>query len=168
MIRLELGNKELRFEHSLVSLSDWEAHYEKPFFSPKQDEEKSEEEMFKYFEHMLISNPKNRHLIPLIDSDQMFAMANYINAGRTATIVREIPGKNGPNENVTSELIYYWMISFKIPFKPSDEWHLNRLLTLVRVCGVKSQPPGKQSKSKIAQDYRKINEERRRQTGSSG
>lgn len=167
MITLTINDKELRFEHSLVSLSEWEGEYEKAFFSPKEDEEKTVEEMLGYFEHMLVSPSKHRHLVRLMDEEQQLALANYINATRSATIVRDIPGKKGPNENVTSELIYYWMIAFKIPFS-SDKWHLNRLLMLIKICGVKNSTPTKQSKAQIAQSHRELNEQRRRQSGSKG
>lgn len=168
MFTLKINNQDLRFEHSLVSLSEWEGEYETPFFSRTDEDVKTPEEMMAYFECMLVSDYSQHHLVRLMSNEQKIALADYIKKDRTATIVQEIPGKKGPNEHVTSELIYYWMIAFKIPFKPSDEWHLNRLLMLVKVCGVKNAPPTKQSKQKIAQSYREMNEQRRKQFGTKG
>ena len=172
MITLEVNNRELQFEHSLVSLSDWEAHYEKPFYSPKKDEQKTGDELLKYFELMLIGkSKKHRHLVLLLTKQQMDTLAQYISSAKTATTVKEIQTKAGPQENVTSELIYYWLVQFRIPFKPTDEWHLNRLLMLVKVASAKQAPPPKKSSQnqvKLAMSMREINEQRKREMGTSG
>lgn len=171
MITISVNDISLDFEHSLVSLSDWEAHYEKAFYLPKitDDETRTEEEMMKYFEFMLLDR-SHRHLIQLLSQDQQLILAEYLNKARTATTVREIQKSRGASDNITSELVYYWLVTFKIPFKPTDEWHLNRLLMLVRVCSAKQAPPpkGRQSRAKLAQNMREINEQRRAATGSSG
>ena len=171
MIVLTVNDKDLRFEHSLVSLSEWESEFEKPFYSSNDDETKTDEEMIKYFECMLISDIKYRYLVRLLDPDQTLALSVYIGKDRTATRVREMIEKRGPKVNVTSELIYYWMISFKIPFTPCDTWHLNRLLMLVKVCGAKSAadaPKTKQSQTQMAMSMRELNEQRLKESGSSG
>ena len=171
MITLTVTDIELKFEHSLVSLSDWEADFEKPFYSPKKEDEMDNDEMLSYFEYMLVSPKKKIHLVRLLDEDQRLQLAHYINKSRTATTVREIQQKKGPSENVTSELIYYWLVAFKIPFKPTDEWHLNRLLMLVKVCGAKNAPPQKQTRQGTAnriQAMRELNEQRRRERGTKG
>ena len=64
------------------------------------------------------------------------------------------------NEKMSSELIYYWMVAAQIPFE-CQKWHLNRLLTLIRICGIKSEPPKKMSKSDVAEKYRRTNAARR-------
>lgn len=175
MLVLTIGGKDLRFEHSLVSLSEWEGFYEKPFFSVREDQTKTTEEFLKYFEFMLSPlDFKHRKLLkdskgePSFTADQLTELVEYINADRTATVVREIQNKPGPKENVTSELIYYWLVAFKIDFWPTDTWHLNRLLMLVRVCGVKNAPATKKSRGQMVQDYRKLNEERRKKLGTTG
>ena len=171
MITIKLATgQELDFEHSLVSLSDWEAEYEKPFYSPTK-EGKTEDEMLKYFEYMMIGPRRDRYLVYLLTEEQQVELANYINRSRTATTVRDIPGKGGPQENITSELIYYWLSSFKIPFSPTEEWHLNRILTLVKIHGVKNQPPSK-NKQKVSADrvaaMRAENERRLAAMGTKG
>lgn len=170
MITLKVLDENLDFEHSLASLSEWESEFEKPFFPPAlaEDQTKTEKEMLAYFEFMLVSSREQHHLVRLLDNDQQVALVNYLNKNRTATVVREIQSAPGPKENVTSELIYYWMIMLKIPFKPTDEWHLNRLLMLIKVCGAKNAKPEKHSRAKTAQNFREINEARRKASGSSG
>lgn len=170
MITLKINEKELQFEHSLVSLSDWEAEFQRPFFSPI-NEPKTDDEFLKYFEYMLVGSKKHRHLLILMTQEQKIALVNYIAEQRTATTVREIQNKPGSRENVTSELIYYWLVAFKIPFKPTDEWHLNRLLMLVKVTGAKQAPAPKQtpqSRAKLAMSMRELNEQRLRERNTSG
>ena len=171
MISLNVLDKELQFEHSLVSLSDWEAEYEKPFFSPDPIATLTNEEMLRYFELMLVRPKKLIHLVPILSEDQLNDLSRYIGQSRTATTVREIQSKTGKSENVTSELIYYWLVMFKIPFEPTDKWHLNRLLMLVKVCGAKQAPAQKQTRQSQAQrvaSMREENERRKRELGTRG
>lgn len=170
MITFDVNNTKLDFEHSLVSLSEWESEFEKPFYASRKDETKTQEELLRYFEHMLIFPKESIHLVQLLSEDQQLLLVQYISKSRTATTIREIQQHRGPRENVTSELIYYWLVAFRIPFKPTEEWHLNRLLTLVRVCSAKQAPPSKsrQSKASVAQSMRDINEQRRKQLGTTG
>lgn len=92
----------------------------------------------------------------------------YISNPMTATTFYEGPeATRGKQEIVTNELIYYWMISLQIPVE-FEKWHLNRLLTLIRVCNVKNQPPKKRSQRDIASSYKALNEARRKQYNSKG
>lgn len=171
MISLTVNEKELTFEHSLASLSEWESEHEKPFFPPNDKDQKTLDEMISYFEAMLVSSRKNIHLVSLLDDEQLLELSEYIQRGRTATTVREIQEKTGKKENVTSELIYYWLVAFKIPFEPTDKWHLNRLLTLVRVCSIKNAPakkPTRASRAQQVQSMRSLNEQRLREMGTRG
>jgi hypothetical protein len=75
------------------------------------------------------------------------------------------PGKKG--QVVTSELIYYWMIAYDIPSE-YQKWHLNRLLTLIRICEIKNQPSKKMSKKNILSSNRSLNEARKKAMGTRG
>lgn len=170
MITFYVDKTELNFEHSLVSLSNWEAEYERPWYSNKK-EDRTDEEIRRYFELMYIGPKKHRHLVQLLTHDEQLALIQYISKPRTATTVREIQNRRGGSrENVTSELIYYWLVAFKIPFSPTETWHLNRLLMLVKVCSAKQAPAQKsrQSKAQLAQSMREINERRRNELGTTG
>lgn len=171
MITLIVNNTKLNFEHSLVSLSEWEAELEKPFFSNGKGEKREESEWMKYFECMLIGESREYpHLIQLLDIDQKLLLINYMQKDRTGTTINEIKKPRGRQENVTSELIYYWLVTFKIPFQPTETWHLNRILMLVKICSIKQAPPSKnkQSRASLAQNMREINEQRRRESGTRG
>lgn len=157
----------VKLEHSLLSLAKWESEKEKPFFPHNPETEISQVDMFDYFAYMVLDRDDEEEVIRSLSSDDYVKITQYINSPRTATTVREIQSKPGPKENVSSELIYYWMISFNIPFE-CDKWHLNRLITLIRICSVKNSKPEKVSPEKRAKDFRRLNEERKKKFGTSG
>ena len=91
----------------------------------------------------------------------------YIEAPMTATKISQHQKQTGPKEIITSELIYYWMIANNIP-QEYQKWHLNRLLTLIEVCGVKNAPPKKMSARELANQNAALNAARRKAMGSKG
>jgi hypothetical protein len=159
------GGTQLQLEHSLVSLSKWESIHEKPFLG---EVEKSSDEVLSYIECMLLGEiPRGDFLTQL--SEENFQQINaYIDAKMTATWFSEQPGApKASREVITSELIYYWMTVFHIPFE-CETWHLNRLFTLIRICNVKQSKPKKMSRGEIARRNRELNAQRKAQLGTKG
>lgn len=160
----------LTLEHSLVSLSKWESKYEKPFLST---DEKSEEEIMDYITMMDVSPETPPEVFSSITNTQYLEINKYINAKRSATWFNEIETKKKTTQTVTSELIYYWLTSYDIPWE-AQHWHLSRLFTLIKVFGAeRSQHDTTNKKSRtssesIAAERRKLNEQRRKQLGTSG
>ena len=156
----------LQMEHSLISLSEWEAKWKKPFLN--KPESRTSEELLDYFRCMTITKNVNPLAFASLTQEHINTIVNYINDPMTATWFSEDgkPSKR-PTEVVTSELIYYWMIAQNIPFE-CRKWHLNRLLTLIRVCNVKNNPPKKMSKAEIARRQRELNEQRKKKLGTKG
>lgn len=154
----------LQLEHSLVSLSKWESKYCKPFLSKS---EKTIEETLDYIKFMTISQNVNPEVYDHITLNNVREINAYIDAPMTATTFAN--DKNGrPNrEIITAELIYYWMITLNIPFE-CQKWHLNRLITLIRVCDVKNAPPKKMSKREIASRNASLNAARRQRLNTKG
>lgn len=99
--------------------------------------------------------------------EQFEKVAEYIEHKMTATTFSNINNGAVRNEVVTSELIYYWMISLNIPFE-CQKWHLNRLLTLIQVCSIKNTPPKKVSRSAILNRNAMLNAERKKQLNTKG
>lgn len=161
----ELPALELHLEHSLVSLSKWESLREKPFYGR---EGMTHEETNSYIEQMILNPPSEEDWVLRFMAKDYAAVTEYINSKQSATWFREDSQKRGPREIITNELIYYWMISFQIPFIPCETWHLNRLMTLIKICGVKQTKPKPMSRQERADQYRRLNAERRQQLGSAG
>lgn len=160
-------DQELSFEHSLVSLSKWEAKWEKPYLS---SEEKTNEEIYGYIEAMCVTPNVDPVVFQCLTESNLDDIKNYIDAKMTATWFNERQQKSGgrnSNEIITSELIYYWLIALNIPFEV-ERWHLNRLFTLVKVVNAKNAPPKKMSKAEIAAQNRDLNARRKAQMGTTG
>ncbi len=156
---------ELRLEHSLISLSKWEQIHEKVFFSR---DGMTREETKSYIEQMLLSEPPSFNWIDRFEPEHFELVTTHINKKHTATWFPEESVSKNSSEIITNELIYYWMISFQIPFDPCETWHVNRLMTLVKVCGIKQTKPKKMSRQAQAEEYRRLNESRRNKLGTAG
>ena len=154
----------LQLEHSLVSLSKWESKWCKPFFSKQ---EKTYEETIDYIKCMTITQNVKDDVYTRLTNDNVMQINKYIEAPMTATTFSKDANGKGGKEIITSELIYYWMIALNIPFE-CQKWHINRLLTLVRVCNVKNEPSKKMSKKDIMSRNRALNAARRKQLNSKG
>ena len=154
----------LELEHSLVSLSKWEQKYERPFLDTK---EKTTKEVLDYVKMMALDPNIPPEVFLKLSDANILAINGYLDAKMTATWFSEAPGAPQSRDIITAELIYYWMISFQIPFE-CEHWHLNRLFTLIRVCNVKSSKPKKMSRAEIAQRQRDLNEQRKKALGTSG
>ena len=152
----------LKLEHSLVSISKWESKWHKAFLS---NNEKTPDEIMDYIRCMTI-NQVDPIVYYCLSQKNMDDIKAYIDDPMTATTIKDIPGKRN-HEVVTSELIYYWMVALQIPFE-CEKWHINRLLTLIRVCNIKNQPAKNIPKREILNQNRLLNEARRKKYHTKG
>lgn len=153
-----------RFEHSLLSISKWESKYHKKFLGS----DKTVAELQDYICTMCLDDidpiyistmsAKNMELIEKYIEDSMTATTFSAETNRTAGLNREV---------FTSEVIYYYMFTFGIP-KECEKWHINRLLTLLKIFSIKNQDPKKPNKKDIFARNRAINAANRARYHSKG
>lgn len=155
----------LQLEHSLVSLSKWESKWCKAFLNPKL--EKTYEETIDYIKCMTITQNVDSSVYDRLTKSNIDAINAYIDSPMTATTFSNYNNKGPSKEIITAELIYYWMISFNIPME-CQKWHLNKLLTLIRVCDIKNTPPKKMSRREVINRYASLNAARKKQMNSTG
>lgn len=161
---VEPKTQTLQLEHSLVSLSKWESKWQKPFYSKK---ELSDEETLDYIKCMTLTKNVDPDVYNHLSRENVKTIMDYIGNPMTATTFSKDDKSSNNREVITSELIYYWMIASNIPFE-CQKWHLNRLITLIRVCGVKNTPPKKRSKRDIMSRNAALNASRRKQMNTKG
>lgn len=159
-----INDVHLELEHSLVSVSKWESIYEKPFLTPGV---KSSEEIFDYIKAMVLTPNVDLDVLYTCSQKNLDKIQEYIDSNQSATTFGAMPERRGPGEIITSELIYYWIVSFNIPFE-CQYWHLNRLFSLIRICNIKNSKPKRMSRNEIAQRNRELNAQRREKLGTSG
>ncbi len=160
---IEIPEKTIKLEHSLVSVSKWEAMHHKPFL---MREEKTPEEMLDYIKCMTVTQNVDDKVYSFLSSENIKKIGDYIEDPMTATKVPNLGGRPS-REIVTSELIYYWMTVYNIPSE-YQKWHLNRLMALIEICAFKNAPQKKMSKSQIYSRNRSLNAARRAKYNTKG
>lgn len=153
----------VEMEHSLVSLSKWESKYKKPFLG---EAEKSSEETLDYIRLMVCSSHES-DVVDAMTAENFQTIIDYIKSPETATTFHNLPKPKRMAETVTSEIIYFWMVSYQLPID-AEKWNLNRLFALIQVCSIKNSDPKKMSRQEIANRNRELNAQRRAQYGTSG
>lgn len=167
---IALPKQTLMLEHSLISLAKWESKWKKPFLDDDVKNEKTAEEMLDYIKCMTINNGVEDVVYNNLSYDDILKIKEYIDDPMTATWFtnhREGKGRARAGSKITAEILYYDMIALQIPFE-CQKWHLNRLLTLIRVCQIKSQPPKKMGRKEAMRQQKAINAARRAQHGTAG
>lgn len=163
---INLPKVTIKMEHSLYTISKWESKHHKSFFSRN---EKTSSELIDYI-HIMIQEPEqvNLDLLNAITGNKSIVdkIKEYLDDTMTGTFFREIP-KRSSSELVTSELLYYQMISYRIPVE-FEHWHINRLVTLIKVFNIKNSPPKKRSMASIMRENDALNEARKKQLGTKG
>ena len=160
---VDIKEQTLKLEHSLVSLSKWESKWHKSFLSTQ---DKTTEEILDYIRCMTLTQNVKPEVYNRLTRKNIEEINKYIEDPMTGTYFSKTKSSS-QREIVTSELIYYWMISLNIPME-CQKWHLNRLLTLIRVCNIKNQPSKKMSRNEIMSRNAALNAARRKKLNSKG
>lgn len=158
---------EVWLEHSLVSLSKWESKYQRPFL---ENDEKTPEEILDYLKGMVVDIDTDPDVLNRCTEQNLKDIQKYIESSESATTfgpsLEGVGASRG--ETITSELIYYWMVAFRIPFE-CQQWHLNRLLTLIKICSIKNSDEKKKiPRHEIARRNRELNAKRKAKLNTKG
>lgn len=159
-----MKERTITLEHSLVSLSKWESKWCKPFLT---NADKTDEELIDYFRCMTITQNVDPNIYYCLTRQNIQEITDYMNSPHTATTIKSRGPARRSREQVTAELIYYWMVAFRIPFE-CQKWHLNRLITLIRICEIKNQKPKKRSQRDVLNEYAAINEANKTRFNTKG
>ncbi|MBQ0141847.1 MAG: hypothetical protein KBT06_03440 [Prevotellaceae bacterium] len=156
----------LTLEHSLVSLSKWESKWHKPFLSK---EPKTHEETVDYIKCMTLTQNVDDSIYTYLTNKNITEINEYIEDSMTATWFGKGDDKSNKinNRPITSELIYYWMVALQIPFE-CQKWHLNRLITLIKVCNEENKQPKSMNKRDLYKRNAAMNAARRSKNHSKG
>lgn len=155
----------LRLEHSLVSISKWEAKWHKAFLGKQP---KTSEESLDYIRCMVVSQNVEPRFLEYLTPENINEINSYIDNPMSATYIPDRPNGAVGKDVATSELIYYWMVAYQIPSE-YEKWHLNRLLTLIKICDLKNSPNDKpRNVNEIMQSHAAINAARRKKLGTKG
>lgn len=161
---IQIKGRKIQLEHSLKSVALWESKWHKPYISREQ---KTKEELVDYIRCMSLTKDVDPITFYYIPESEIQKIVEYIEDPMTATTFREEKKGGVKDKIVTSEILYYDMIALNIPWE-CEKWHLNRLITLIRVCSEKNKPEKKMSKNDIYRRNRALNAARRAKLGTKG
>lgn len=150
-IFLKVKETTLKLEHSLISVSKWESRWKKAYANTK----KTPKMLLDYVRCMTL-NAVDPLVYNCLTQDDIKKIIDYMEDPMTATVITSRDNKKIDDDIITSELIYYYMAAFNIPFE-CEKWHFNRLLTLIRVCSEKNKPPKKMSQKDLYARQKAIN-----------
>lgn len=150
----------LQLEHSLLAISKWESKHHKPFLGDGTVEGRlTPEEFLDYIFDMTVTKNVDPNVYLNLTAENIEAIQKYIHESMTATTFSNTTPDNS-KQVVTAEIIYWEMIQLNIPFE-CQKWHLNRLMTLIRVCSIKQQKPEKMPHNEMVAQRRALNASRK-------
>lgn len=170
----------LRLEYSLVSLSKWESKWHIPFFDDSM--EKTPEQMQDFVRCMTVTQGVDPTVYARLTVENLNAIYRYMEDPMTATWFagEGRPGEKyqngtakrrarrrppGTGKVLTSEVLYSRMFQAGVSIE-CERWHLNRLMTLIRVCQEEQAPPRKMSRKDALRQRRELNAARMKKYGA--
>lgn len=157
----------ITIEHSLVSVHKWESRWKIPFL---EKAEKTPAQILDYIKCMTITQNVDPNIYYFLTEENVKDIMAYVSDPMTATTFRDDRGKGSGGrhkEQITAELIYYWMISYQIPME-CQKWHLEQLMTLIKIFNIKNTPHKKMGTNEIYSRNRALNAANRARFNSKG
>lgn len=154
----------LTLEHSLISVAKWESKWHVSYFDTP---DKTPAQDLDYIRCMVIGTVKNERVFSALSLDNIIMIKDYIKNPMTATTFSKKTKSSSKKELITAETIYARMFAHNIPME-CHKWHLNRLLTVIRVCDLQNSPREKMSKQQTAAWNAEQNAARRAKANTRG
>lgn len=152
----------LKLEHSLLSLDKWESKHHVPFL----ENEHTNDEIIDYIKCMTLNQDQvDDKYYNFLTAENIREIKDYIADPMTATTFYDPYAKNnnGSKEIVTAECIYSSMIILGIPIEIFEKRHLNKLITLIKVCKEQQNPDNgsnKVNQQDVMRHYSELNRAR--------
>ena len=162
---IQIDSTVLELEHSLLSMAEWESKHKKPLLDRKPH---TTNELRDYVRCMTTNKIENPNVYAALTIKDLAKVQEYMADPMTATTFADAGKPKRGGQFITSELLYCWMSQFNIPYDPCQTWHLNRLLTLIKVCSEENKGEQKVPRGKAMQDQRALNEARKKALGTRG
>ena len=162
---ITVNAQDIVLEHSLLSLSKWESKWEIPLLSKQP---KSKEQFLDYIRCMTVTQHVNPYVYYCLTDEHIKTVDEYIDKKMSAATFSGDTRKGQGGKQVTADLIYYWLVALQIPFEPVEKWHLNRLMSLIKICNIENQPSKKMSRGATMRQNAALNAARRKRHGSRG
>lgn len=154
-------HRTIQMEHSLKAVSKWESIWETSFLQRK---DKTSEQLFSYLQCMCL-HEEDEEYVRYFRKEHVEEISKYMERKMTAAW---FPDTNkGTNQYITAEDFYYQMLGNGIPLE-CENWHLKRLLALIRTFQERNEPPKKRTNKEIMTEYRELNRKRREKWNSKG
>ena len=162
----------LELEHSLAAISKWECKWHTPFFG---EQKKTNDQVIDYIKCMTLNEDVDPNVYLVLPQTVIQEIGEYLENPMTSIKWPDKPMNNGKTrtygkpskETITSELIYYWMFTQNIPLE-CENWHINKLLSVIRMCSTKNTPPKKTNPNAILARNASLNAARRKALGTTG
>lgn len=156
---ISIHERTIQLEHSLLSISKWEAKWHIPYYDLKP---KTFQQSLDYIRCMTLTQNVPSETYLGLTAELIEKIRAYQEDSMTATTISENPNKPKSRAKIiTSEQIYSWMFANQIPLE-CEKWHINRLLMLIRVCNINNTPQKKMSKKDALAHTRAVNAARRK------
>ena len=157
----------LQLEHSLVSISKWEAKWKVPFLMERDEQHRlTQEQIQDYIRCMTITQNVDPLTYYSLTNENVSEIIKYIEDKQTATWFGKLGPNKGPRDTrpMTSERLYHLMVNYNIPFS-CEKWHISRLMTLIRICQEESKKQEKKNPKDAAIARHNLNAARRAKHG---
>lgn len=156
--------KEIKMEHSLKAIAEWESVFKIPLLSLKRFE--GTQYLF-YLNCMCIDCELTEYDLEIMMGDQRYLklIEGYMNDTRTATYIP--PSGEESKVVMTSEVMYAYIAIQGIDWD-AENWHIQRLLKLFETISALTSEKKPRPQEDIVQERIRLNAERRKKYQSKG